>query len=368
MAQLQQIAFEIDNPCLASLIEAGRAGSVDLGGGGRTHELYSGWQFHVETFRFDQRRTVLIEKLPGVEMEVAFQRSVNLNIHTPSGTQTVDHVRSIHIDGMGYVSASTRSDTNPQPEPQSTQQPTPQSPNTQVINRLNKALEECRTKLTAAISERDRIKEENDRLNKALEKCRANLNDATSERDRIKEENDRMKDQNRTLQNSLNGQLTDLERSITQKGLNLNDSLQETLNRVNDKRAENEKLRRRLSEVKSEEDSILGLRDDLHEEMDVARERLDEIRNHLGTDSDILTLMQEEPFLKGMSVRKLLDEAEKTLDRAEQRIGNVVQLRERINSTLLNTILSPSEDGTVPADNEFGGNHNGIRGSATTTD
>ena len=340
MAQLQQITFEIDNPCLASLIEAGRAGSVDLGGGGRTHELYSGWQFHVETFRFDRRRTVLIEKLPGVEMEVAFQRSVNLNIHTPSGTQTVDHVRSIHIDGMGCVSASTRSDTNPQPEPQSTQQPTPQSPNTQVINRLNKALEECRAKLNAAISERDRIKEENDR----------------------------MKDQNRTLQNSLNGQLTDLERNITQKGLNLNDSLQETLNRVNDKRAENEKLRRRLSEVKSEEDSILGLRDDLHEEMDVARERLDEIRNHLGTDSDILTLMQEEPFLKGMSVRKLLDEAEKTLDRAEQRIGNVVQLRERINSTLLNTILSPSEDGTVPADNEFGGNHNGIRGSATTTD
>ena len=352
MAQLQQITFEADNPCLASLIVAGRPGSINLGGSGRTHELYKGWGFHVETFRIDQRRSVLIEKQPSVEIEVAFERSVNLNIRTPNGAQTINHVRSIHIDGLGYVNASTPSDANPTPTqqpaeqsweqvaPQPAQQPTRQPANAQAIDSLKKALAECRAK----------------------------LNDAISERDSIKQENDRLKDQNRMLQNSLNEQLTELERSMTREGLKLDASLKKTLNKVHEQKTKNEKLRQSLTKAESEKNAILGLRDDLREEMDAARERLEEILDRFGADSDILTLMQEEPFLKGTSVRKLLDEAEKTLDRAEQRIGAVVQLRERINSTLLNTILSPSADGTVPMDDEFGGNRNGIRSSATTAD
>ena len=362
MAQLQQITFETDNPCLIALIEAGRPGSVNLGSGGRTHELYNSWGFHVETFRDGQKRNVLIEKLPNVEIEAAFQQNVSLIVRTHAGTQKFEHIRTIHIDGNGNVSSGLRQGQNPQqpgsqsvprsepqptpqPEPQSTPQPEPQlipQPEPQPITN------------TTVIS----------RLTRSLEECRAKLNEANAERDELKRKNDQLEAQNHILQNSLSGQLTNLEHSLAEESLRLDTSLQEALNRVRTKQEQNEQLRRSLEEAEAEADSILGLRDDLHMEMDVAQERLDEIRDCLGADSDILTLMQEEPFLKGKSVQKLLDEAEKTLNRAEQRLGAVVLLRERINSALLNTILTPSEDGTVPLRDEFGGDHNGICGNA----
>lgn len=88
-----------------------------------------------------------------------------------------------------------------------------------------------------------------------------------------------------------------------------------------------------------------------------ARQTLDSLRERKLSDEDTLELMREEPFLKGNSVRKTLETAERELDAAEDKIGLIIRLREKINGAVQTAILAG--DGRIPLSEELGGNRNG---------
>ena len=88
-----------------------------------------------------------------------------------------------------------------------------------------------------------------------------------------------------------------------------------------------------------------------------ARQTLAFLRERNLSDEDTLELMRAEPFLKGNSVRKTLETVERELDAAENALGRIIRLREKINDAVQTAILVGN--GALPLSEELGGNGNG---------
>ncbi len=130
----------------------------------------------------------------------------------------------------------------------------------------------------------------------------------------------------------------------------LSGKARETARALSDKTAEAERLKRELANSAA----LLELR-----ELDCqqARRTPDSLRERGLSDEDTLELMRQEPFLKGNSVRETLEAVERELDAAENRLGLIIRLREKINDAVQMAILAG--DGTLPLSEELGGNRNG---------
>ena len=70
-------------------------------------------------------------------------------------------------------------------------------------------------------------------------------------------------------------------------------------------------------------------------------------------NEDTAELMREEPLLKDNSALRTLERVRGELEAAEKRMGLVIRLREKLNSTIQQTILSGS--GFIPLSEEQGG-------------
>lgn len=90
-----------------------------------------------------------------------------------------------------------------------------------------------------------------------------------------------------------------------------------------------------------------------------AERKLAALRAQFGDDQATLILMQEEPFLKGQSVSKKLENVEKELDAAEKTIGQILRWREAIDERIQRVVLQGT-DGTIPLAEELGGNKDGV--------
>lgn len=127
---------------------------------------------------------------------------------------------------------------------------------------------------------------------------------------------------------------------------NLSEQLREKLRKAEDAERELIRLREELSAAESAEE-LRTL------DIQKTEEDLEELRGQLESNEDILALMREEPFFKGKTIGKMIDEAHGALDGIERRLGQVIRLREAINRNVQSAILQG--DGTVPLERELGG-------------
>lgn len=115
---------------------------------------------------------------------------------------------------------------------------------------------------------------------------------------------------------------------------------------LNAKKAEQKVLADSLTKLKGE----LA---DLDMDCEAAGRELETLKSRLGDDEDTAELMREEPLLKDNSALRTLERVRGELEAAEKRMGLVIRLREKLNSSIQQTILSGS--GFIPLSEEQGG-------------
>lgn len=161
------------------------------------------------------------------------------------------------------------------------------------------------------------------------------------------------------LLENLRGEQEQLDRELAEKA----SFLEETRNAV---AARSRELDERRLELARYENTLENLRGEMEQsaalielrklDCETVRRELDGLREQNFSDQDTLELMREEPFLKGNSVRKTLEDAARSLEAAEKRLGLIIRLREKINESVRKTILIG--DGTLPLSEELGGRKN----------
>lgn len=173
------------------------------------------------------------------------------------------------------------------------------------------------------------------------------------------------------LQDLLTVRGDELITELAQERARLSEVLEEKLAQAEAAQQELEELQARLEEAKTRdktlEQELASLQTQLEEaegqnelktlDCEQARTNLHCLQAQLADDKDTLTLMEEEPFLTGNSVRKTLEDTEKKLEAVERRIGRIIALREGINDTVQRAITRG--DGILPLSGELGGDQDG---------
>lgn len=179
---------------------------------------------------------------------------------------------------------------------------------------------------------------------------------------------------NSKLRELLGARGDDLIAALAQDSAILSEALAGKLEQARAAQEETQGLRARLEEtelqIQAAEQEYAGLRRQMEEAeallevktLDCGQTRadLDSLRTQLDCDRDTIVLMEEEPFLKGNSVRKTLENVSKELEAAERRLGRIIVLREKINDAVQQTITRG--DGVLPLDSELGGEQDGSDG------
>ena len=179
------------------------------------------------------------------------------------------------------------------------------------------------------------------------------------------------RDANMALQELLSARGDEWIAGLSREKDRLSGELAEKLERVQAAHQELQEVRARLDEAESQcqaaEQERAGLQKGLDEaearlevktlDCKQARTELDSLHAQMEGDEDILALMEEEPFLKGNSVRKTLEEIAKQMEAAERRMGQIIALREKINDTVQQAITRG--DGVLPIGDELGGGPDG---------
>lgn len=165
---------------------------------------------------------------------------------------------------------------------------------------------------------------------------------------RLEEVLENLKRDKERLDRDLKEKLSEAER--------LSGQARDTKRAISDKEAEAERLNRELKDS----GALLELKT---LDCEKARQTLDTLRERHLSDADTLELMRAEPFLKGNSVRKTLEAVGRELEAAENKLGLIIRLREKINDAVQMAILAG--DGTLPLSEELGGRRHGGGGPAS---
>lgn len=164
------------------------------------------------------------------------------------------------------------------------------------------------------------------------------------------------------LDHLINVQLTDLIAELTQQQSQLSAAnagllakakgQQRFIDQEEEKRTE---LQARISRLNSELEEARTQEEILSLDCDAKKDEIQNLRRRLQEDEDTIQLIQNDPCAKGLPVAKNLEAAEKALTAAEKRIGWIISIREKVNGSVWDAVVSASGAGFVPLDDELGG-------------
>lgn len=204
-----------------------------------------------------------------------------------------------------------------------------------------------------------------EKKNKALEKERAELC----------REVQSVKAENRELQTLVEGRMEEqaarlgqLQKQLSTEGAEKLKEIREAEEAYRRKQEEIQEAERKKEQLQKErnrsEQELAQLQAELEElrsakeleslDCEKARREIKELKSQAAYDEETLALISEESFMKCSSVKTAIEEVKKKLDETEKRVGMIIRVRERINSTIQDAIVLAG-DGTIPISAETGG-------------
>ena len=306
----------------------------------------------------------LTRKLPADDrMDVNFEEGTipSVKVRIGAAERNYEAVSAVVIQPNQVVRVTT--DVTPDPGPG----PVP-GPKTVTRTAVKPAdadkQKELEAKLTAAEAEKKELQKKLEAAGKAkkgledkLQAAEDRAADAEKLRDlaqksadaiagsRIEELMTALKEAKKALSKELQAKLADAEKADGENRA-LRTDVENAEKDLDAKKAEQKVLADSLTKLKGE----LA---DLDMDCEAAGRELETLKSRLGDDEDTAELMREEPLLKDNSALRTLERVRGELEAAEKRMGLVIRLREKLNSTIQQTILSGS--GFIPLSEEQGG-------------
>lgn len=154
-----------------------------------------------------------------------------------------------------------------------------------------------------------------------------------------------------TGSDALNKKLTELARLQDQGGV-LDGQMAQAQQDIDNQIMENQRKEEELARLREELTQLRSQAEIFDLDCEKATEEVEAQRTRLQMDGDIVTLT-ESRWLKNNSVSDTLEEIEKKLSAAEDRIGRILKLRETFGSIVQSTVLGGG-DGTISAAQEAG--------------
>jgi chromosome segregation ATPase len=124
---------------------------------------------------------------------------------------------------------------------------------------------------------------------------------------------------------------------------------------VDAKTLEVSRMKGQLEEVESERARLESIFEQLTMDFDEATNNLQALKSVCGADLDTVAFMQEDPILKGNSVKKTLEYVQVELESAEKRLALLIRAKEQAGFAIQKTILNG--DGAISLKEERGDNH-----------
>ena len=312
----------------------------------------------------------LTRKLPADDrMDVNFEEGTipSVKVRIGPAERNYEAVSAVVIQPNQVVRVTTDVTPDPGPGPVPGPSPVP-GPKTVTRTAVKPAdadkQKELEAKLTAAEAEKKELQKKLEAAGKAkkgledkLQAAEDRAADAEKLRDlaqksadaiagsRIEELMTALKEAKKALGKELQARLADAEKADGENRA-LRTGVENAEKDLNVKKAEQKVLADSLTKLKGE----LA---DLDMDCEAAGRELDTLKLRLGDDEDTAELMREEPLLKDNSALRTLERVRGELEAAEKRMGLVIRLREKLNSSIQQTILSGS--GFIPLSEEQGG-------------